>query len=294
MSQTHTTSIDQKAFVHAFQGRGQVVRDGFFLPVEVGMELQPGDRISAYEDSRAEVSFTGVNTKLVLANGSSATLIVQVTDPSQGPQWVASNLYGTKVFFEEGAAPVQLAATEVNSIPTEESTPNPEAKPQVDLETPGSSSMMGLFGYENGQGGQSTFPVMETVVGVAGVALLAGGVSTDDDDDSTLTTASEAGFSDGTANGSAGSSNGSSGSSTGTGSGAGTGTGNTASGNADGSTGNGTGSDGSSAGNDSGDTADSPLDALLAATPLGDALAPITSAASSSGLDQLTAMLPTL
>lgn len=280
--QFDSNMIDQKAYVHAFQGRGQVVRDGFFLPVEVGMELQPGDRISAYEDSRAEITFTGVGTKLVLANGSSATLIVQITDPAQGPQWVASNLYGTKVFFEEGPTPVQLAATETVSMPTEESNPTPEAKPQVDLETPGSSSMMGLFGYDKGQ---SSFPVMETVAGVAGVALVAGGISTDDDDETTLTTASEAGFSDNTTNAGGGSG---SGNGAGTGAGTGTSTGNTASGNADGSTGSGS-TDG-----DGGETSsDNPLDALLAATPLGDALAPITSAASSAGLDQLTALLPT-
>lgn len=274
-----TNLIDQKAHVHAFQGRGQVVRDGFFLPVEVGMELQPGDRISAYEDSRAEITFTGVNTKLVLANGSSATLIVQVTDPSQGPQWVASNLYGTKVFFEEGPAPVQIAATEVPTIPEAESNPNPDAKPQVDLETPGSSSMMGLFGYDKGPG---SFPVMETVAGVAGVALVAGGVSTDDDDETTLTTASEAGFSDGTASGSSnsGSSSGSASGSTPSSGGSGT---------TDSTTGGASGSNSGDMGGDGSSTASSPLDMLLAATPLGDALAPITSAA---GLDDLGSMLP--
>lgn len=256
--------IDQKAHVHSFQGRGQVVRDGFFLPVEVGMELLPGDRISAYEDSRAEITFTGVSTKLVLANGSSATLVLQITDPSQGPQWVASNLYGTKVFFEEGPSPVQLAATEVPAIPETQSNPDPVTKPQVDLETPGSSSMMGLFGYEKGSG--ASFPLMETVTGVAGVALLAGGVSTDDED-STLTTASEAGFTDGPASGSSASAGGSSTGSN-TGNNSGNGAGSTAGGN---------------------DPVESPLDMLLAATPLGDALAPITSAA---GLNDLGSMLP--
>ncbi|MDH4396089.1 MAG: hypothetical protein QE278_10450 [Limnobacter sp.] len=283
MNQTYTTSIDQKAFVHSFQGRGQVVRDGFYLPVEVGMELQPGDRISAYEDSRAEVSFTGVSTKLVLANGSAATLNMQVTDPAQGPQWVASNLYGTKVFFEEGVSPVQLAATNAVSMPAEEAKPNPEAKPQVDLDTPGSSSMMGLFSYEKGQGTQagkgepsSTFPVMETVAGVAGVALLAGGVSSDEDDDTTLTTAAEAGFSDGsTASGGTASS----------GSGSNMGTGGTA------------GQGGEPATDTPNDMptdtpSDNPLDMLLAATPLGDALAPITSVASAAGLETLTGLLP--
>ena len=166
-----SSTIDQKAHVHSFQGRGQVVRDGFFLPVEVGMELQPGDRISAYEDSRAEITFTGVSTKLVLANGSSATLVLQITDPSQGPQWVASNLYGTKIFFEEGPAPVQLAATEVPAIAEAQVNPEPDVKPQVDLETPGSSSMMGLFGYDKPSG---AFPVMETVAGASALALVAG------------------------------------------------------------------------------------------------------------------------
>lgn len=287
-----SNTIDQKAHVHAFQGRGQVVRDGFFLPVEVGMELQPGDRISAYEDSRAEITFTGVSTKLVLANGSSATLNMQVTDPAQGPQWVASNLYGTKVFFEEGASPVQLAARDAVSMPTEEAKPDPEAKPQVDLDTPGSSSMMGLFTYDNGHAAQgskgeqsSSFPMMETVVGVAGVALLAGGVSSDEDDDTTLTTASEAGFSDGsTASAGAGSN--------------GSGTSNTGA-NTDTGSGGSTGSGGQAATDTPTDSptdtpSDNPLDMLLAATPLGDALAPITSAASTAGLDQLTALLPTL
>lgn len=281
MNQTYTTSIDQKAFVHSFQGRGQVVRDGFYLPVEVGMELQPGDRISAYEDSRAEVSFTGVSTKLVLANGSAATLNMQVTDPVLGPQWVASNLYGTKVFFEEGASLVHLAARDAVSLPTEEAKPNPDAKPQVDLETPGSSSMMGLFSYENGQGAKgakdvngepsSSFPVMETVAGVAGVALLAGGVSSDEDDDTTLTTASQAGFPE---------------SSSGSGSG-GSGSGSSSSTNTE------TGTGGAPATDAPTDTpSDNPLDMLLAATPLGDALAPITSAASAAGLGALTSILP--
>lgn len=272
-------AIDQKAHVHSFQGRGQVVRDGFFLPVEVGMQLQPGDRISAYEDSRAEITFTGVSTKLVLANGSSATLMVQITDPTQGPQWVATNLYGTKVFFEEGATPVQLAATEVPSIPETQAAPEPETKPPVDLETPGSSSMMGLFGYDKGQAGQGSFPVMETVAGVAGVALLAGGVSTDDDD-TTLTTASEAGFTDGTASGSPSSSGGSTPSSS------------TDSGG--GSTASGGDNAGSAGGTEGSNPAESPLDMLLAATPLGDALAPITSAASASGLGELSTLLPAL
>ena len=275
-----SSTIDQKAHVHAFQGRGQVVRDGFFLPVEVGMELQPGDRISAYEDSRAEITFTGVNTKLVLANGSSATLMVQITDPTQGPQWVAGNLYGTKVFFEEGASPVQLAATEVPSIPETQTTPEPEVKPQVDLESPGSSSMMGLFGYDKGQAGQGSFPVMETVAGVAGVALLAGGVSTDDDD-STLTTASQAGFTDSPASGNTSSSGGSAPSSTDSGSNSGSG-----------STASGGDTSGTSGGTDGATPMESPLDMLLAATPLGEALAPITSAASASGLGEL-GLLPT-
>ena len=169
----------------------------------------------------------------------------------------------------------QLAAKDAVSLPTEEAKPNPDAKPQVDLETPGSSSMMGLFGYDRGEG---SFPVMETMTGVAGVALIAGGISSDGDDDTTLTTAAEAGFSDGTASGSSG---------TGTGSGtaAGTGTGTSSGNTADGSTGEGTGS--ADSGGDS--TADNPLDMLLAATPLGTVLAPITSAA---GLEDLTSMLP--
>lgn len=248
--------IEQKATIQAFQGKGQVVRDGFFLPLEVGMELQAGDRVSAQPGGRVEVQFTGVNTALVVANGSSVTLFVEMTDPSAGPQWVAGNLYGPAVFFAENNTASESQAT----------------APAAELSQPGSSSMMGLFGYD--QPGSGAFPMMETVAGASALALVAGGYSGTADEDSTLTTASQAGFPDspsGEASGNAaGSTSGSTGGNT---TDTTAGTGDTANGNPDGGAGSATG--------------DTPLDALLGSvngSPLGSAL---SSLSSPLGLDTL-------
>ena len=144
---TTEPSIDQQATVVQASGNVQLIRDGFFLPVEAGLVLLPGDRIISDSAARAVIQFTGVEDALVIEKGAAATFNLEVVELEQPPQWIATDLFGEGVYFDSQAANVDTAANQ------------------------GSMSLSGLFG--TGNGGESTgFPVLETVAALGATAAI--------------------------------------------------------------------------------------------------------------------------
>ncbi len=144
---TTKPSIDQQATVVKARGNIQLIRDGFFLPVEAGLVLLPGDRIISDSAARAVIQFTGVDDALVIEKGAAATFNLEVVELEQPPQWIATDLFGEGVYFDSQAANVDTAANQ------------------------GSMSLSGLFG--TGAAGESTgFPVLETVAALGATAAI--------------------------------------------------------------------------------------------------------------------------
>lgn len=100
MKRTATASIEQKATIRETSGDVQLVREGFFLPVQVGMALLPGDRIVTDTSAKAVIQFTGVNDALIVEKGAAATFNLEVVDLEQAPQWIATNIQGEGVYFD--------------------------------------------------------------------------------------------------------------------------------------------------------------------------------------------------
>ncbi len=144
---TTKPSIDQQATVVQASGNVQLIRDGFFLPVESGLVLLPGDRIISESAARAVIQFTGVDDALVIEKGAAATFNLEVVELEEPPQWIASDLFGEGVYFDSQAANANTAATE------------------------GDANLFGLFG--TGATGEGTgFPVLETVAALGATAAI--------------------------------------------------------------------------------------------------------------------------
>lgn len=151
----------QTAEVSSFSGTAQIIRDGFFLPIEPGMQLQPGDRVSTDAGATVVIHFTGVSQPLVIQNGSAATLYQDTTVSESAPQWMVADMYGDQVYFAETDSEVAQGA--------------------------GSETFHGLFytGEDN-----ASFPILETAAAVAAGAFIIS--EYDDNDDSTPATTATA------------------------------------------------------------------------------------------------------
>ncbi|WP_370264204.1 hypothetical protein [Limnobacter sp.] len=160
MTQNNTTLAQQATISSATQGV-QVVREGFFMPAQAGMQLLPGDRVVAETGARAVIEFTGVNDAMVIENGSAATLHMEVVEPDQPPQWIAGDLFGQGVYFDSNA-PERHAG-----------------------ESGDSPSLFGLFGPTGSSGGEGSFPLAEAAVGLLAVGAIAGDYNSNDTASST-------------------------------------------------------------------------------------------------------------
>ncbi|HEX4843789.1 MAG TPA: hypothetical protein VFV57_08955 [Limnobacter sp.] len=150
----NTQTLEQQATISSTTAGVQVVRDGFFLPAQAGMALLPGDRVVAESGARAVIEFTGVNDALVIENAAAATFNLEVVEPDQPPQWIASDLFGQGVYFDSNA---------------------PERVANANAST---SNLFGLFGPTTSAG--ADFPLAEAAVGLLAVGAIAGDYSSDD------------------------------------------------------------------------------------------------------------------
>lgn len=165
-----TLSIEQKAKITAINGNVQLIRDGFFLPAQAGMELLPGDRVVSDNSAKAVIQFTGVNDALVIEKGAAATFNLEVVEMDQAPQWIATDLFGEGVYFDSQAANAAAA--------TETSGPD----------------LFGLFGTESNS--ESTgYPVLESLVFLGATAAIYS--DNEDNPDSAETATSESGSNNG-------------------------------------------------------------------------------------------------
>lgn len=167
-----TLSIEQKAKITAINGNVQLIRDGFFLPAQVGMELLPGDRVISDNSAKAVIQFTGVNDALVIEKGAAATFNLEVVEMDKPPQWIASDLYGEGVYFDSQAA---------NTAASETAAPD----------------LFGLFGTESSSD-STGYPVLESLVFLGATAAIYS--DNEDNPDSTETATSESGTNNGNAN----------------------------------------------------------------------------------------------
>ena len=167
-----TLSIEQKAKITAINGNVQLIRDGFFLPAQVGMELLPGDRVVSDNSAKAVIQFTGVNDALVIEKGAAATFNLEVVEMDQAPQWIATDLFGEGVYFDSQAA---------NAEATETSGPD----------------LFGLFDTESSSD-STGYPVLESLVFLGATAAIYS--DNEDNPDSTETATSESGTNNGNAN----------------------------------------------------------------------------------------------
>lgn len=149
---TNTISIEQQANVTLVSGNVQLIRDGFFLPAQVGMVLLPGDRVLSDTNAKAVIQFTGVNDALVIEKGAAATFNLEVVEMDEAPQWIATDLYGQGVYFDSQAA--------VGTAQANEEAPN----------------LFGLFSSgsgDTGSAGESTgYPVLESVLALGATAAI--------------------------------------------------------------------------------------------------------------------------
>jgi hypothetical protein len=167
-----TLSVEQKAKITAINGNVQLIRDGFFLPAQVGMELLPGDRVISDNSAKAVIQFTGVNDALVIEKGAAATFNLEVVEMDKPPQWIASDLYGEGVYFDSQAA---------NTAASETAAPD----------------LFGLFGTESSSD-STGYPVLESLVFLGATAAIYS--DNEDNPDSTETATSESGTNNGNAN----------------------------------------------------------------------------------------------
>lgn len=167
-----TLSIEQKAKITAINGNVQLIRDGFFLPAQVGMELLPGDRVISDNSAKAVIQFTGVNDALVIEKGAAATFNLEVVEMDKAPQWIASDLYGEGVYFDSQAA---------NTAASETAPPD----------------LFGLFGTE-ASSDSTGYPVLESLVFLGATAAIYS--DNEDNPDSSETATSESGTNNGSAN----------------------------------------------------------------------------------------------
>ncbi|MCQ8897668.1 hypothetical protein NQT62_14600 [Limnobacter humi] len=133
----------QEATLTGVRGQVQLMRDGAILPAAEGMALLPGDRIVTDATAHAVVKFTGVAEPLVIEQGSAATLNLQTLDGQDAPQWVAADMQGDGIFFQDPSASAQAT---------------------------GDEGVFGLVGTGLVTGG--AFPVIETVAALAGTAAI--------------------------------------------------------------------------------------------------------------------------
>ena len=167
-----TLSIEQKAKITAINGNVQLIRDGFFLPAQAGMELLPGDRVVSDNSAKAVIQFTGVNDALVIEKGAAATFNLEVVEMDQAPQWIATDLFGEGVYFDSQAA---------NAEATETSGPD----------------LFGLFDTESSSD-STGYPVLESLVFLGATAAIYS--DNEDNPDSAETATSESGSNNGSAN----------------------------------------------------------------------------------------------
>lgn len=166
---TNTISIEQQASVTSVSGNVQLIRDGFFLPAQVGMTLLPGDRVVSDTSAKAVIQFTGVNDALVIEKGAAATFNLEVVEMDEAPQWIATDLYGQGVYFDSQAA----ADTA-----------------QANAEAP---DLFGLFGSGNSSNGSEStaYPVLESVLAVGATAAIFSDNNNDNPQSSASPTTSE-------------------------------------------------------------------------------------------------------
>ena len=107
-------SIEQQAKISRINGNVQLIRDGFFLPAQVGMVLLPGDRVLSDAAGKAVIEFTGVKDALVIENAAAATFNLEVVETDQPPQWIATNLLGEGVYFDSQQATGKTVGTTNN------------------------------------------------------------------------------------------------------------------------------------------------------------------------------------
>ncbi|WP_334119000.1 hypothetical protein [Limnobacter sp.] len=142
-----TESLEQLATITSAIGNVQLIRDGFFLPAQTGMILLPGDRIVSGPNAKAVIQFTGVDNALVIENDAAATFNLEVLENDQPPQWIATDMLGEGVYFEDQAAIETTAATEEKS------------------------NIFGLFTTST-EGDSTGFPVLESVAFLGATAAI--------------------------------------------------------------------------------------------------------------------------
>lgn len=158
----------QQATIRDTSGKVQVLRDGFFIPAQVGMALLPGDRIISAAASKALVQFTGVADSLVVEEGAAATFKLQVLEANEPAQWVAADLFGEGVYFE-GQAPENTGMVANGEEP---------------------AGLFGLFGGPEGETATSSsaestgYPVLESIAFLGATAAI---YSDNEDNDNTTT-----------------------------------------------------------------------------------------------------------
>ena len=169
---TKTVSIEQQATIASVNGNVQLIREGFFLPAQIGMVLLPGDRVTSDIAAKAVIQFTGVADTLVIENGAAATFHLELVDLEQPPQWIATDLFGEGVYFDRLAV-------------VEKTVSNGEATPD----------MFGLFHTTGGDSDSTGYPVLETIAGLVATAAIysdsENNSSTNANDTSNMSNASE-------------------------------------------------------------------------------------------------------
>jgi hypothetical protein len=143
-----STSIEQQAKITLVNGNVQLIRDGFFLPAQVGMALLPGDRVVSDAAGKAVIEFTGVKDALIIENGAAATFNLEVVELDQAPQWIATDLYGEGVYFDSQQVAENNAST---------------------ADTP---DLFGLFGTPSASSESTGFPVLESLVFLGATAAI--------------------------------------------------------------------------------------------------------------------------
>lgn len=163
---TNNASIEQKAGIREINGNVQVLREGFFLPAQVGMALVPGDRIVTDEAARAVIQFTGVNDALVVEQGAAATFNLEVVELEQAPQWIATNLLGDGIYFDNQAGADDIAV--------------------LGAESDSEGGLFGLFGSPGASRTQEStgYPILESVVFLGATAA----IYSDNEDNPAMTT----------------------------------------------------------------------------------------------------------
>lgn len=166
-----TLSIEQKAKITVVNGNVQLIRDGFFLPAQVGMDLLPGDRVISDNSAKAVIQFTGVNDALVIEKGAAATFNLELIELDQAPQWIATDLYGEGVYFNSEAA---NSTTKNEVVGTD------------------------LFGLSEDSSDSTGYPVLESLVFLGATAAIYS--DNEDNSSSAETTTSESGTNTGNMN----------------------------------------------------------------------------------------------